>query len=115
MTDSLTYLKSDHFIYNVQIIFPIVLAVKRNGQCLGMKHTSKLMDCLHGCILVTRFRLSSQVVTDDKNLRKVSLAEINTAHHFYLSIYEFSFDETFDFGAAVSRTLARFYILLCKI
>lgn len=117
MTDSLTYLKSDHFIYNVQIIFPIVLAVKRNGQCLGMKHTSKLMlmDCLLRCILVTRFRLSSQVVTDDKILENVSLAEINTAHHFYLSIYKLSFGEIFDFGAAISRSLARFYILLHKI
>lgn len=84
-----------------------------------MKHTNKLMlmDCLHRCILGTMywFRSSSQVVTGDKNLNNVSLAEINTAHHFYLPIHKLSFDETFDFGAAVSRTFARFYILLLKI
>lgn len=78
-----------------------------------------LIDCLHRCILKTMYwlRLFSQVVTGDKNLNNVSLAEINTARHFYLSMYKLSFNETFDFDlkATALRTFARSYILLCKI
>lgn len=50
-------LKSDLLIYDVQMIFPVVLAVKRNDQCLRMKHTIKLIltDSLRRCISVTRY------------------------------------------------------------
>lgn len=70
-----------------------------------------LMDCLHRCILKTMywFKLSSQIATGDKNLNNVSLAEINTAHHFYLSMYKLAFNENFDFDpkATALRTFAR--------
>lgn len=60
------------------------------------------------------FRLSSQVVSADKNLKTVSWTEINTARHFYLSLNKLSFNETFNFSAAVLRTLIRFYILTLR-